>query len=138
MNRRFTTRTFAVAFAVTALAASAGYAALHMRLVKSAPEKDQVVTEAPAQIQLWFSQKPEVALTRVRLTGPDGATFEVGKAKAADDKSVTMSVIDSLPEGSYSVAWRTAAPDGHKVDGEYAFTYSTDESPTGDEGDSER
>lgn len=112
------------AMALVSIAGLAGFA-LHMRLVKSFPAKDQVVNVAPANIQLWFSQVPELALTRVRLTGPNEATFEVAKAVATDDdKSVKLAVIDSLSHGAYTVTWQTAAPDGHKVRGEYAFTYS--------------
>jgi methionine-rich copper-binding protein CopC len=103
-------------------------APLHMRLVKSFPEKDQVVTEGLEHIQLWFSQNPEVALTRVRLVSGDGVKTDLPKAAATEDpKSVTLAVPDSLPMGEYTVLWQTAAPDGHKVKGEFAFNYARQE-----------
>ena len=128
-------RLLGAALALVSISGLAGFV-LHMRLVKSFPAKDQVVHEAPAAIQLWFSQAPELALTKVRLVGPEDATFNVAKAVATDDeKSVKLTIVDSLPEGTYSVTWQTASPDGHKVRGEYAFTYS----PTPDEhGESEQ
>ena len=121
------------------LGATVGFTSLHMRLVKSAPAKDEIVHVAPDVIQLWFSQPPEVALTKVRLAGPGGASFNVDQAQVTDDaKSVTLAIVDSLPPGAYTVRWQTSAPDGHKVSGEYPFTYSTTESPAGDQGESDR
>lgn len=129
-------RLLGATLALVSIAGLAGFA-LHMRLVKSFPAKDQVVHQAPSDIQLWFSQAPELALTKVRLVGPEDATVKVGKAVATDDdKSVKLAIVDSLPEGAYSVTWQTAAPDGHKVSGEYAFTYSS--TPTDENGESGR
>jgi methionine-rich copper-binding protein CopC len=129
-------RLLGAALALVSIAGLAGFA-LHMRLVKSFPAEDQVVHQAPADIQLWFSQAPELALTKVRLVGPEDATVNVAKAVATDDeKSVKLAIMDSLPEGTYSVTWQTSAPDGHKVSGEYAFTYSP--TPTDEDGESEQ
>jgi methionine-rich copper-binding protein CopC len=129
-------RLLGAALALVSIAGLAGFA-LHMRLVKSFPTKGQVVHQIPADIQLWFSQAPELALTKVRLVGPEDATVNVAKAVATDDeKSVKLAIMDSLPEGTYSVTWQTAAPDGHKVSGEYAFTYSP--TPTDEDGESEQ
>ncbi len=126
-------RLLGATLALVSIAGLAGFA-LHMRLVKSFPAEDQVVDQAPADIQLWFSQVPELALTKVRLLGPEDVTVKVAKAVATDDvKSVKLAIIDSLPEGTYSVTWQTASPDGHKVRGEYAFTYSP--TPTDEPGE---
>jgi methionine-rich copper-binding protein CopC len=126
-------RLLGAALALVSIAGLAGFA-LHMRLVKSFPAEDQVVHQAPADIQLWFSQVPELALTKVRLLGPEDVTVKVAKAVATDDvKSVKLAIVDSLPEGTYSVTWQTASPDGHKVRGEYAFTYSL--TPTDEPGE---
>ena len=124
-------RKVAAAMALAAIAVLAGFASIHMRLVKSFPVEDQVLAEAPDHIRLWFSQDPELALSRVRLTGSGDATFELGKAQATDDaKSFMVPITDTLPEGSYTITWQTASPDGHKVRGDYAFRFSTTESST--------
>lgn len=126
-------RLLGATLALVSIAGLAGFA-LHMRLVKSFPAEDQVVHRAPADIQLWFSQVPELALTKVRLLGPEDVIVKVAKAVATDDvKSVKLAIIDSLPEGTYSVTWQTASPDGHKVRGEYAFRYSP--TPTDEPGE---
>jgi len=117
--------------AVLAAVVLGASAPMHMRLVKSFPEKDQVVTGSLSHIQLWFSQSPEVALTRVRILDQDGAATDLPKAVATEDpKSVTVALPDTLHPGVYTVLWQTAAPDGHKVKGEFGFSY------VGQEGDS--
>lgn len=131
-------RTVSAALALAAIAALAGFGSFHMRLVKSFPAEDQVLAETPAHIQLWFSQDPELALSRVRLTGSGDGTFELGKAQATDDpKSFMVPISDTLPEGSYKILWQTASPDGHKIRGEYAFRFSTTESSAEGQGDSD-
>jgi len=115
--------------AIAAIAVLAGFASVHMRLVKSFPTEDQVLVETPDHIRLWFSQDPELSLSRVRLTGAGDATFALGKVQSTDDtKSFMVPVSDTLPAGSYTITWQTAAPDGHKVRGEFAFTFSMGES----------
>ena len=104
---------------------------------KSFPAEDQVLDVSPDHIRLWFSQDPEMALSRVRLTGSGEAIFALGKAQATDDsKSFMVPVTDTLPEGSYTITWQTASPDGHKVRGDYTFQFSTTESSAEGHGDS--
>lgn len=122
-------RAVGAALAIAAIAVLAGFASVHMRLVKSFPAEDQTLVETPDHIRLWFSQNPELALSRVRLTGADDETFPLGKAQSTDDtKSFMVPVSDTLPAGAYTISWQTAAPDGHKVRGAFAFTFSTDPS----------
>ncbi len=131
-------RRVGAALALAAIAVLGGSALVHMRLVKSFQAEDQVLAETPDHIRLWFSQNPELALSRVRLTGSADETFELGKAQATDDaKSFMVPISDTLPEGSYTLTWQTASPDGHKVRGEYAFRFSTTESSADGQGDSD-
>jgi methionine-rich copper-binding protein CopC len=130
-------RKVVAAMALTAIAVLAGFASIHMRLVKSFPAEDQVLTETPDHIRLWFSQNPELALSRVRLTGSGDEIFELGKAQATDAaKSFMVPITDTLPQGSYTITWQTASPDGHNVRGNYAFRFSTTESSAEGDDDS--
>lgn len=74
--------------------------------------------------QLWFSQRPNLKLTRVVLTGPKSDTMETGKPKAADTtgKQIRVELESKLRPGKYSVNWRTLSRDGHAVAGKFAFT----------------
>ena len=96
--------------------------AMHLRLVKSVPASGQIVTEKPVEIRLWFSQKPEVGLTSVRLLRQDSTAIEIGKVVATEDSlSVRVPLDKALVPGTYIVSWRSVSKDGHAVRGSYNF-----------------
>ena len=110
--------------------ASAGTAAAsgrHLSLVKSEPANSAIVKRAPKAITLWFTQKPNVKLTRVVLVYAGRDTVKTVAAVAADTtgKKVRISITPTLRPGKYEVSWRTLARDGHAVAGKFAFTYDT-------------
>ena len=109
-------------FAVGAVALVATAFAMHLRLVKSAPRDGELVTSIPTEIRLWFSQKPEVGLTTVKLFREDSTVVELGKvARTEDSLSVKVPVENALVAGTYLVTWRTVSKDGHAVRGSYHF-----------------
>jgi methionine-rich copper-binding protein CopC len=109
-------------FALGAVMALSTAFAMHLRLVKSVPASGQVVTEKPAEIRLWFSQKPEVGLTSIRLLREDSTAITIGKVAATEDSlSVRVPLDQSIAPGTYIVAWRSVSKDGHAVRGSYKF-----------------
>jgi methionine-rich copper-binding protein CopC len=113
-------KTAACALLIIGLA-GAGVAERHMRMTKSKPEADTAVPTAPSAIQAWFSQEPELAVSRMAVEGPDGSV-ELGDLRAGEEFSLVSDVPASLRPGNYTVSWRTAGDDGHVVRGEFAFT----------------
>ncbi|HEU4560422.1 MAG TPA: copper resistance CopC family protein [Longimicrobium sp.] len=120
-------------FAAAALVAGAAVAArpavtraepataLHLHLLRSAPAADSTVA-SPAVVQLWFSEAPQVAVTSVRMTGPNGNAVRIGRVRTGADRSVVANVQGRLAPGRYSVAWRTMSRDGHAMRGTIPFT----------------
>jgi len=99
-----------------------GTSNIHLMMTKSAPEADAVVTQPPEAIRVWFNQEPQLAVSALGLKGPAGE-IELGKAEKTDDaKSFKASVPEGLPDGEYTVSWRTAGDDGHVERGTYVFT----------------
>ncbi|MGQ0642372.1 MAG: copper resistance CopC family protein [Gemmatimonadaceae bacterium] len=121
MLRRLT----ASLFMVVAAAGVAG-AAVHLALVKSDPANGATLPKAPKAITLWFSQRPNVKLTRLVLTRAPGDTVKTGTPAAVDTagKQIRVSVDTALAPGTYAVSWRTLARDGHAVAGKLTFTMS--------------
>lgn len=113
-------KAFACALLIIGLA-GAGVAERHMRLTKSKPEADQVVSTSPSVIQAWFSEAPELAVSRLAVEGPEGAV-ELGDLRAGEENSLVSDVAAVLGPGSYTVRWRTAGDDGHVVRGDFSFT----------------
>lgn len=115
MLRRLAVVPLAVAFPVVAL--------FHLRLSRTEPAANAAVA-APAALKLWFTQRPELGVTTVRLLDARGTAVPTGAlARAADAGApIVVPVARPLAPGRYSVRWRTMARDGHVVDGGWSFT----------------
>ncbi len=96
----------------------------HLALVKSDPANAATVPQSPKAITLWFSQRPNLKLTRVVLTGATRDTVKTGAPADADSagKQIRVAIVSTLPGGKYDVSWRTLSRDGHAVAGKFAFT----------------
>jgi methionine-rich copper-binding protein CopC len=94
----------------------------HARLTKSAPATDAKLSTLPAAIRLWFSEAPEIALTRVILTDSAGHVVKVGTVERDESTlAVHVAIIGKLAGGRYKVTWKTAAADGHPSQGAFTF-----------------
>ena len=111
---------------VTALAVLGTPALLlaHARLLRSTPADNAVLVESPTALSLWFSEKPELRLTKIQLLDSAGKAIPVGAVAriATDAMGVTVGITDSLPNGRYSISWRTTGADGHLSTGKISFT----------------
>lgn len=119
-----------VGAALVAAVLVGGYAVageLHLRLLKSEPANEAVLSTVPPTIELWFSEQPEVKVTTIQLRKPSGETTRLEKVEAdAEDATHIIASVDSIAiSGAYSVAWRTMSKDGHVVNGEIAFEVKT-------------
>ena len=104
------------------LVASAAWA-FHASLVKALPAIDGTVATAPTTLTLWFNERPDVALSNIRLRGPDSVLVLTTAPRAvADTLALLAEVRGTLAPGLYTVQYRTAGPDGHVMRGSYKFT----------------
>ena len=103
---------------VTPIVASA-----HAILVKSQPAKDEEVTEAPKQIDLWFNDPVRSQYKALAVINSDG--------KRVDNRDVEQDLLDGshihatvsdLAPGSYTVRYRVVSQDTHIVTGKFKFT----------------
>ena len=107
--------------------AHATNAEIHFELVKSDPESDAIIGEAPEAVRLWFSQEPQTAGARVRIMGPDEALVTTSDVHQndADKNLVSADILSELQPGTHTVMWRAMGPDGHIISGEFTFSYDT-------------
>jgi copper transport protein len=117
---------FALLTLCVALLASPAIAWAHAHLKKSAPAANAVLTTSPTAIRLWFSEAPELSLTKVQLTDSTGKGYPVGTpVEDVDGKtSVRVPVSGPLGAGLYTVEWATTAVDGHPSQGRFSFRVS--------------
>jgi copper transport protein len=94
----------------------------HARLLRSDPAAKSRVS-SPQLIVLWFSEQPEIALSVATLKDQNGKAFTVGAAQAngGNPLQISFAIPQTLPPGTYTVAWRTAASDGHPSHGTFSF-----------------
>ena len=108
---------------VTAVLATPQLALAHAKLRSSSPSAGSTVTTAPRELRLTFSEKPELAFTRITLlAGKETIALGKGAADAKSATTVVVPVAGRVGPGSYTVRWRVAGRDGHPINGAFAFT----------------
>ncbi|WP_246534979.1 copper resistance CopC family protein [Methylomonas paludis] len=95
----------------------------HAILVKSQPAKDEIVTQAPKQIDLWFNdavRSEYKALAVIDSTGKRVDNHDV--EQTLTDGSHIHATVADLPAGTYTVRYRVVSEDTHIVTGKFEFT----------------
>jgi len=95
----------------------------HAVLRSSDPADGASVDRAPRQVTLTFTERPEPRLSTVQVLDADGRPVQAGKAGPAPGQPFQLQVpLGALPDGTYTVAWRTVSrDDGHVTGGSFAF-----------------
>ena len=95
----------------------------HAHLRRSEPAAHERLASSPPAIRLWFSERPELGFTHIRLRGEDSIEIPLGAVSriSSDPLGVFVPMTTSLKPGTYSVLWQTAAADGHATHGSFSF-----------------
>jgi copper transport protein len=93
----------------------------HLALKRSEPASGSRLASPPTRIWLWFTERPELAMSRLKVTGPSGAVA-LEPPVADTGFSVRSSLRQTLPPGAYRVEWKSASSDGHPIRGEFSFS----------------
>src|SRR6266699_1434057 len=95
----------------------------HAHLKRSEPAAGSSLTSSPQLIRFWFSERPELSMTFISMKDANGKEFSLGPPETARDDPLSLSVhvSQTLLAGRYTVAWRTAASDGHPSRGTFSF-----------------
>lgn len=100
--------------------------AFHLKLSKSEPTANARLAAAPTEVKLWFTQRPELTVTSIKVKSGAGASA-VERAlaplarAAADGSPITAPIGAALAPGHYDIVWRTMARDGHVLNGVIPF-----------------
>ena len=86
------------------------------------PAVGSQIQAAPTHVKIWFTEKLEPALSKVRVF--DSFGMEVDKRDARVDQSnaalLTVSLV-KLKAGKYKVVWRAVSVDTHVTTGDFSF-----------------
>jgi methionine-rich copper-binding protein CopC len=98
----------------------------HIHLRRSQPAANDTLAAAPTALRFWFSERPELAVTMVKLTSAAGTS--VSLAPIAVDTGANAPLVSAVrgqvPAGTYAVSWKTTATDGHPASGTFNFVVS--------------
>jgi copper transport protein len=105
------------------LLANGTAAPAHAVLRSSDPADGASLDRAPRQVTLTFTERPEPRLSTVQVLDADGRPVQAGKAGPVPGQPFQLQVpLGALPDGTYTVAWRTVSrDDGHVSGGSFAF-----------------
>lgn len=105
-------------------------ASVHLGLQSSAPAAGDTVRVAQRTIDLRFTQKVALRFTDVLLIGAGGDTIRgITEFMDTTEMAVRLTLGADLESGSYRVAWRTAAADGHVVRNNFSFVVALPSAP---------
>jgi copper transport protein len=112
--------------------AGAGGASAHAALLSSDPKQGSVLSTAPTQVVLHFSEQVTLAGDAMRVFDPSGRRVDSGSAghSGNDDSTARVALAPRLAEGTYTVAWRAVSADTHPVSGAFTFSYGHASSTT--------
>jgi hypothetical protein len=98
----------------------------HLHLLRSSPAANDTVAAAPAAIKFWFSERPELAITSVKLMSSAGTPVQLAPlaVDTGANGPLVARVRGQIAQGTYTVTWRTTAMDGHPANGKFDFVVS--------------
>jgi methionine-rich copper-binding protein CopC len=122
-----TTKAIAGLLALAAALAAASIVHAHAEYARSEPGAGAVVSESPAQVDIWFTQTlfRRQGVNWIHVTGPGGADVHAGDAQIDDDdrRHMTVALQPDLPAGEYTVTFHTlSADDGDDFESSFTFT----------------
>jgi copper transport protein len=98
-------------------------ASAHANLVRAEPGIGVSVPTAPTTIRLSFSERPEPRYSEIAVYSATHERFDRNDLRPAPDDAESLVVgVRDLPQGVYTVVWKTvSALDGHNTGGSFAF-----------------
>jgi methionine-rich copper-binding protein CopC len=101
--------------------ASTAFAHAHPKTMT--PAKDAVVTAAPADVAITYTEGLTARFSKIDVTDHAGQAVSAGPSTVDAKDNTRMSVpLKPLQPGAYTVHWVAVADDGHRTQGDYGFT----------------
>ncbi len=95
-----------------------------IEVVKSEPAAGAVLTEAPSEVRVWFSEELQTQGSTLQVLDAQGEQVDRGDGGVDLNDPNHASMVVSLPpvpEGAYSVRWLAILLDGDAGEGEFIF-----------------
>src|SRR5713226_2295160 len=95
----------------------------HALLRQSEPPDGAVLQLPPDRVVITFTEEPESALSVMKVVDSSGHEVKTGPVGVVAGQSLSLQLrLSTLPQGIYTVTWRTVSRvDGHVTGGAFAF-----------------
>jgi len=115
--------TFALLAAVTAAAlAVPDMAQAHSGLARAKPAAGSIVSPAPKEVVLSFTETIEPRFSSIEVRDAKGAAMQAGPASVDHARRTELRVpLKALAPGTYKVIWRVLSVDTHRSQGTFTF-----------------
>src|SRR6266542_5835881 len=98
---------FAIALVGVAFGARSSSAYAHAQYIRSTPEQNSVVAQAPFEVLVWFTEAVELQFSEMQVLDAKGTRVDNNDFHPYGDTSNPgITIQPNLPEGTYTVAWR--------------------------------
>jgi copper transport protein len=102
----------------------------HAVLLRTSPLGNKVISPAPSQVTMTYSEPIEPRFAIVSVTDAAGNLVTNGSpARSPQDPATLVIPVKHLPEGWYLVYWRVISADGHPVRGAWTFAVGPNAGP---------
>ncbi|MFX0594354.1 copper resistance CopC/CopD family protein [Melissospora conviva] len=105
----------------------------HAVLVSSSPVPESVLSSAPSEVVLTFSEPVSRIPDKVRVIAPDGSRADRGEP-VFENTLVRIPVDPGAGRGTYLVSYRVVSADSHPVAGGYTYSVVVPSAPPVDDG----
>ena len=95
----------------------------HLKLLRSSPGADTVLTASPDAIRLYLSEPTQAPVSKISLTTEAGAPVALAPLTrdTTKDAPLVAKLLKPIGHGAYKVTWKAMSKDGHVVDGTFNF-----------------
>lgn len=94
----------------------------HAHLDRSSPAAGSTLTQAPAEVVLWFTEALEAKFSTVEVRDAKDVAMQTGPASGVPGNTAQLRVpLKPLSPGIYTVKWRVLSVDTHRSRGDFTF-----------------
>ena len=105
-------------------------AAAHAKLMRSEPQANATLKQAPKTIELWFSEALEHNFCAIVVTDQNGNRVDKNNISFPEGDKQLHIDLGELGAGTYTVEWKILSADQHSMKGSFTFTVASAGTPT--------
>ena len=97
----------------------------HANLADADPAPNSVLDTSPSRITIWFTEPLEPSLSSIKVLDSEGSRVDNDDSTVnpSDPTVMYVTLQDDLPDGAYTVAWRSLSTvDSHTIRGTFFYS----------------